>query len=381
MFVNKLYFNSTLTNLTKRITTRNLHVFSVINHNLQRATIPLLPIQKLSLSSPKLSCSPNKIQSRTYSKKPVAVSMSIPVPRTEPAELAQGRFKTYKPSTPSLRWLKRPVNDHLWKGKPIRKLTLAKRQQSGRNHHGHITVRHRGGGHKRRIRVIDFHRWDPEPHVIVRIEYDPNRSGHLALLQNTINGKYSYIIAPHDLQPGTIVRSFRKSQESQLEENNDDSFITKVVSVEKGNCIPLKLIPVGTTICCIGLKPDGPAILCRSAGVSAQLVRTGEKGYAQVRLKSGEVRLIHVDCCATIGTISNPDHQHATLGKAGRSRWLGIRPTVRGVAMNSVDHPHGGGRGKSKGNRHPVSPWNVLAKGGKTRKRANKWVVKPRERR
>ncbi|CAG8462754.1 3378_t:CDS:2 [Rhizophagus irregularis] len=186
-----------------------------------------------------------------------------------------------------------------------------------------------------RIRVIEFYRWDPSPHEVIRIEYDPNRSSHLALLRNTINETYSYVIAPYNLQPGTIrsshanllcivpilisvaiIRSFRQSPNSE----------------KKGNCMPLKLIPVGTTINCIGLKPDGPAILCRSAGVSAQLVRTGEKGYAQVKLKS-----------------------------AGRSRWLCVRPTVRGVAMNAVDHPHGGGRGKSKGNRYPVSLWGVLA--------------------
>ncbi|CAB4438993.1 unnamed protein product [Rhizophagus irregularis] len=174
-----------------------------------------------------------------------------------------------------------------------------------------------------RIRVIDFYRWDPSPHET-----------------------YSYVIAPYNLQPGTIrsshanllcivpilisvaiIRSFRQSPNSESVQTLQDSEITKVIPIEKGNCMPLKLIPVGTTISCIGLKPDGPAILCRSAGVSAQLVRTGEKGYAQVKLKSGEVRLIHVDCCAKIGTISNLDHQHGTLRKAGRSRWLGVRPT------------------------------------------------------
>ncbi|CAB4474738.1 unnamed protein product [Rhizophagus irregularis] len=153
-----------------------------------------------------------------------------------------------------------------------------------------------------RIRVIEFYRWDPSPHEVIRIEYDPNRSSHLALLRNTINETYSYVIAPYNLQPGTI----RSSHANLL----CIVPILIIIPIEKGNCMPLKLIPVGTTINCIGLKPDGPAILCRSAGVSAQLVRTGEKGYAQVKLKSGEVRLIHVDCCATIGTISNLDQQH-----------------------------------------------------------------------
>ncbi|RIA95744.1 translation protein SH3-like domain-containing protein [Glomus cerebriforme] len=384
MIINKLYFKSILFNgfITKH--SRNLF------NNFQRPqTLGLVHYKDLSfLSSPLLSRNNllHNISSRTYSsatKKTYAVNVSKPVKRTEPVELTQGKFKTYTPRTPGLRWLKRPVNDHLWKGKPIRKLTEPKRKKSGRNHHGCITVRHQGGGHKRRIRIIDFYRWDPEPHEVIRIEYDPNRSAHLALLQNTVDKKYSYIIAPYNLQPGSIIRSFRNSSESKILNggNSQDSEITKVIAIEKGNCMPLKLIPVGTTINCISLKPDGPAILCRSAGVSAQLIRTGEKGYAQVKLKSGEVRLIHVDCCATIGTISNPDHQHATLGKAGRSRWLGIRPTVRGVAMNSVDHPHGGGRGKSKGNKDPVSPWGVLAKGGKTRRKPNKWVVKPRQRR
>jgi ribosomal protein L2 len=373
MFINKLYFNSIL---------KNNHSRSLINviNNFKNPTFQLT---QLFIHCPPFS---NNIPNRTYvsaTKRSIAVTLSKPAKKTEPVELTQGKFKTYKPRTPGLRWLKRPVNDHLWKGKPIRKLTEPKKKNAGRNRHGHITVRHQGGGHKRRIRIIDFNRWDPSPHEVIRIEYDPNRSAHLALLQNTINKKYSYIIAPYNLQPGTIIRSFRQSPKSLSEsvQTSQDSEITKVIPIEKGNCMPLKLIPVGTTISCIGLKPNGPAILCRSAGVSAQLVRTGEKGYAQVKLKSGEIRLIHVDCCATIGTVSNPDHQHATLGKAGRSRWLGIRPTVRGVAMNAVDHPHGGGRGKSKGNRHPVSPWGVLAKGGKTRRKPNRWVVKPRPRR
>ncbi|CAG8767110.1 3382_t:CDS:1, partial [Dentiscutata erythropus] len=302
------------------------------------------------------SCSPTK-----FGQFPRAYAANSP-----------GQFKTYKPRTPGLRWLKRPINDHLWKGKPVRKLTMAKRGTGGRNHHGHITTRHRGGGHKRRIRIVDFHRWDAGSHEVIRIEYDPNRSAHLALLQNQETGKLTYIIAPHELEPGTMVQSFRRPTEDQVKDNEDPS-ITRVAAIEKGNCLPLKMIPVGTLVHCIGLKPNGPGILCRAAGCSAQVIRTGEKGYAQVRLSSGEVRLIPVDCCATVGTLSNPDHQHRTLGKAGRSRWLGIRPTVRGVAMNACDHPHGGGRGKSKGNRHPCSPTGVLAKGGKTRKRPNRW--------
>ena len=161
----------------------------------------------------------------------------------------------------------------------------------------------------------------------------------------------------------------------------DEHGITRTAAIDAGNCMPLKMVPVGTIIHNIGLKRNGPAIIARSAGTYAQLIQTGETGYAQVRLSSGEVRLVPVDACATIGAVSNPDHQHEKLGKAGRSRWLGIRPTVRGVAMNAADHPHGGGRGKSKGNKHPRSPWGVLAKGGKTRKTPNQFVVKPRPRR
>ncbi|KAG9286521.1 hypothetical protein G9A89_014687 [Geosiphon pyriformis] len=305
---------------------------------------------------------------------------------TAPYVRIEGGFKTFKPRTPGLRWVRRPVTECLWKGKPHRLLTIAKRGTGGRNNHGHITVRHRGGGHKRRIRLVDFKRLEPGPQEVLRIEYDPNRSGHLAFLKNKITGGYSYIIAPHDLLPGSTVQSYitpspaSGTAESNSDEIEDPSF-QRLARLAKGNCLPLKMIPVGTQIHCIGLKPRGPGILVRAAGTSATVVKTAETGHAQVKLKSGEIRLIHVECCATIGEVSNPNHQHRMLGKAGRSRWLGIRPTVRGVAMNSVDHPHGGGRGKSKGNKHPVSPWGVLAKGGKTRKRPNKWVVKARKRR
>ncbi|CAG8485096.1 11286_t:CDS:2 [Ambispora gerdemannii] len=300
----------------------------------------------------------------------------------EYATSAPGQFKTYKPVSPGRRWLRRPINDHLFEGRPVKKLTIPLRKSGGRNEHGHITVRHRGGGHKRRIRLVDFKRWDPGPQEVLRIEYDPNRSGHIALLKHKETRKLSYILSPHGLEVGSIVQSFpTKTTSSYEEEIIQDPAISRMARITKGNCLPLRMIPVGTLIHCVGLKPNGAGILCRAAGTSAQVVQTGEKGYAQIRLKSGEVRLIHVECCGTIGTVSNPDHQHRMLGKAGRSRWLGRRPTVRGVAMNSVDHPHGGGRGKSKSNRHPVSPWGVLAKGGKTRRKPNKWVVKQRARR
>ncbi|CAG8649817.1 4658_t:CDS:1, partial [Paraglomus occultum] len=339
---------------------------AIIKHPLRPIIVPTNPITSFFKHS--------------LFRNPSSITHTSPlVPNRTYATNTTGQFKTYKPRTPGLRWLRRPINDHLWKGKPVRKLTLPKRSSGGRNHHGRITVRHRGGGHKRRIRIIDFNRWESGAHEVLRIEYDPNRSAHLALLRHKESNNLSYILAPFGLREGHVVHSFRSQQ--TLEREGEDPSITKLAALERGNCLPLRMIPQGTTIHCISLRPDGPGILCRSAGTSAQIIHTGSKGYSQVRLNSGEVRLIHVDCCATIGTVSNPDHQHRMLGKAGRSRWLGIRPTVRGVAMNSVDHPHGGGRGKSKGNRHPVSPWGVLAKGGKTRKKSNPWVVKPRKRR
>lgn len=286
------------------------------------------------------------------------------------------QFKTYKPTTPGKRWLKRVPRDHLYKGRAVRRLTIAKRSTGGRNNTGRITVRHRGGGHKRRIRIIDWYRKEPGYHEVVRLEHDPNRSAWIALLRHCESGKLSYIVAPHGVGPGDKIKSYRS--EANLASQDG---ITRTVAIDIGNCMPLKMVPVGTIIHNIGLKRNGPAVMVRSAGTYAQLLQTGETGYAQVRLSSGEVRKVPVDACATIGAVCNPDHQHETLGKAGRSRWLGIRPTVRGVAMNAVDHPHGGGRGKSKGNKHPTSPWGVLAKGGKTRRKPNPMVVKPRPRR
>lgn len=285
------------------------------------------------------------------------------------------QFKTYKPTTPGKRWLKRVPRDHLYKGRAVRRLTIAKRGTGGRNNTGRITIRHRGGGHKRRIRIIDWHRNEPGTQVVERLEHDPGRSAWIALLRHEETGRLSYIVAPHGIKPGDKVTSYR----SMTTTTQGD--VTSTVAIDVGNCMPLKMIPVGTIIHNIGLKRNGPAVMARAAGTYGQLIQTGETGYAQVRLSSGEVRLVPVDACATIGAVSNPDHQHETLGKAGRSRWLGIRPTVRGVAMNAVDHPHGGGRGKSKGNKDPRSPWGVLAKGGKTRKKPNPFVVKPRPRR
>ncbi|KXX81683.1 hypothetical protein MMYC01_201010 [Madurella mycetomatis] len=313
--------------------------------------------------------------------------------------IEQVMMRTYKPRTPGTRHLKRPINDHLWKGRPYLPLTIPKKGQGkgGRNNRGRITVRHRGGGHKRRIRTVDFHRWTPGPHLVERIEYDPGRSAHIALLSEQATGKKSYIVAPEGMRAGDVVQSYRAGIPQELLDSMGgvvDPGILAAKTAWRGNCLPMHMIPVGTVVFNVGSRPDGPAVFCRSAGTYATVVskeeETREDGtkvmtgkFVTVRLQSGEVRRVSKDACATIGVASNIMHQHRQLGKAGRSRWLNIRPTVRGVAMNANDHPHGGGRGKSKGNKHPVSPWGQPAKGGfKTRKKSNvnKWVVTPRVR-
>ena len=283
------------------------------------------------------------------------------------------KLKTYKPRTPGLRHLKRPVNDHLYKGRPYLPLTHPRRGQhiGGRNSHtGQITVRHRGAGHKRRIRTIDFQRLEPGKHLVERIEHDPGRSAHIALLTQTVGQtkNYSYIIAPDGMRAGEEVESFRQGiPESLIRDlgGAKDAGIIASRTAFRGNCLPLHMIPPGTIVYNVGLRKGGKAQLCRSAGTCATVVSKNEGDsklgrYVNVKLNSGEVRRIHRDCCATIGVASNVNYHRRSLGKAGRKRWLGIRPTVRGVAMNANDHPHGGGRGKSKGNVHPVSIWNQL---------------------
>ncbi|GAA5868407.1 hypothetical protein JCM3774_003284 [Rhodotorula dairenensis] len=336
----------------------------------------------------------------------------------------QAQFKTYLPVTPSLRQLRRPVSEHLHKGGPYRPLTVAKRGTGGRNDHGRVTTRARGGGHRRRIRNVDFVRRETGEQEVVRIEYDPGRSAHIALLKHKETGAVSYIIAPGTLRAGDTVQSFRSGiPDSFLIGGGPSSADASVpgldptdpaapqsvtppapaattpslaqidisalrsLALRPGNCLPIRLIPVGTVVHGISLSPDGPAVLERAAGGNARIISasspTGK--HAQVRLSSGEVRLVHLDCVASIGTVSNADHQHTNYGKAGRMRWLGFRPQTRGVAMNPRDHPHGGGRGKSKGGNHPVSFSNVGAKGQRTRppssKNGNKMVVKERKKR
>jgi len=272
-------------------------------------------------------------------------------------------LKNYKSVTPTMRQYVSIDKSGLWKGSPLKILTKKSSEKSGRNNIGHITVRHKSAGHKKSYRVIDFKRdkYDIEARV-ERIEYDPNRTSFIALLKYE-DGIYSYIIAPNKLSVGDAVTSSRN-----------------LIDVKIGNAMPLSVIPIGSTIHNIEIKPGSGGVISRSAGNSSQLVGK-DGGYALVKMQSGEIRLFSLNCMATIGSVSNPDNKNATIGKAGRSRWLGIRPTVRGVAMNPVDHPHGGGEGKTSGGRHPVSPTGKPTKGKITRKRnnnTNRFIIKSR---
>ncbi|MEX1265682.1 MAG: 50S ribosomal protein L2 [Woeseia sp.] len=250
----------------------------------------------------------------------------------------------------------------LHKGKPLSSLVEKKTKSGGRNNNGRITVRHQGGGHKQRYRVIDFKRdKDGIPGVVERLEYDPNRSAHLALVKYA-DGERRYILAPKGVEAGTPVVS------------GEDA------PIKPGNALPLKSIPVGTMVHNIEMKPGKGGQLVRSAGGAAQLAAR-EGAYATVRLRSGEARRVHVECRATIGEVGHGEHNLRKLGKAGAKRWRGVRPTVRGVAMNPVDHPHGGGEGRTSGGRHPVSPWGTPTKGYKTRsnKRTDGMIVRRRK--
>jgi large subunit ribosomal protein L2 len=266
-----------------------------------------------------------------------------------------------KPTSPGRRFVVRIKTPELHKGEPHAPLLEKKSKTGGRNNMGRITTRHRGGGHKQHYRVIDFKRnKDGIPGRVEHLEYDPNRSAHIALVLYA-DGERRYIIAPKGISAGSPLMSGSESP------------------IKPGNCLILRQIPVGTTVHCIELKPGKGAQIARSAGTSAQLVaRDGE--YATVRLRSGEMRKIHNDCKATIGEVGNSEHSLRSLGKAGATRWRGIRPTVRGVAMNPVDHPHGGGEGRTSGGRHPVSPWGTPTKGYKTRhnKRTDGMIVRRR---
>ncbi len=257
-------------------------------------------------------------------------------------------LKHYKPTTPSQRQLVLVDRRDLWKGKPVKSLTEGLTKSGGRNNTGRITVWSRGGGHKRRYRVIDFKRRKFDvPAKVERLEYDPNRTAFIALIRYE-DGELSYILAPQRLKVGSTVVSGER------------------VDILPGNAAPMQNIPVGTIIHNIEMKPGKGGQIARAAGAYAQLIGK-DAGYALLRLQSGEQRMVRAECMATIGAVSNPDNQNTNLGKAGRNRWKGRRPVVRGVAMNPVDHPHGGGEGRTSGGRHPVTPWGKPTKGKRTR--------------
>lgn len=273
-------------------------------------------------------------------------------------------IKSFRPTSPGKRFATVSTFEEITKTQPEKSLLAPLKKQAGRNNQGRLTVRHRGGGHKRKYRIIDFRRTkDGIPATVAAIEYDPNRSANIALLHYA-DGEKSYILAPNNVRVGTVLYSGPGSD------------------IKPGNCLTLKDIPVGTVVHNIELKPGKGGQLVRSAGAGAQL-KAREGNYAHVELPSGEVRLIHVDCRATIGQVGNLDHQNITIGKAGRSRWMGKRPTVRGVVMNPTDHPHGGGEGKAPiGRPAPVSPWGKPALGYRTRKKRNKsdkYIVRRRK--
>ena len=266
-----------------------------------------------------------------------------------------------KPTSPGRRFVVKVVHPDLHKGEPYAPLTAAKSKSGGRNNRGRITTRHIGGGHKQKYRIIDFKRnKDAIEAKVERLEYDPNRSANIALLLYA-DGERRYIIAPGKVKAGDAVMSGEEA------------------AIKVGNCLPLRNIPLGSTVHCCELKPGKGAQIARSAGTSLQLVAR-EGNYATLRLRSGEMRKVLSDCRATLGEVSNSEHSLCSLGKAGAKRWRGVRPTVRGVAMNPVDHPHGGGEGRTSGGRHPVSPWGTKTKGFKTRtnKRTNNMIVRRR---
>lgn len=273
-------------------------------------------------------------------------------------------LKTYNPTTPSLRSLVTVDRSELYKGKPVKALTEGKHSKGGRNNTGRITMRRRGGGHKRAYRIIDFKRrkWDMEA-TILRLEYDPNRSAFIALIEYA-DGEKNYILAPQRVSEGDKVIAGEK------------------VDVRPGNAMPLYSVPVGSIVHNVEMKPGKGGQIARAAGGYVQV--TGrDRGYVLLRLASGEQRYVRSNCMATIGAVSNPDNQNQKLAKAGRSRWLGKRPSVRGVAMNPVDHPHGGGEGRTSGGRHPVTPWGKPTKGKRTRsnKSTDQYILRSRHER
>jgi len=270
-------------------------------------------------------------------------------------------LKTFNPTSPSRRHLVQVDRSELHKGRPEKSLTEGLTKKGGRNNTGRITMRRQGGGHKRLYRQIDFKRTKMDMDAtVLRLEYDPNRTAFIALIEYK-DGEKSYILAPQRLAVGDRVVSSVKAD------------------VKPGNTMPLRVMPVGTIIHNIEMKAGKGGQMCRSAGTYAQLVGR-DQGYAQVKLASGELRKVRQECMASIGAVSNPDHMNTNMGKAGRKRWMGVRPTVRGVVMNPVDHPHGGGEGRTSGGRHPVTPWGMPTKGARTRsnKATDKFIIRSR---
>ena len=270
-------------------------------------------------------------------------------------------LKSYNPRTPSQRQLVRVDRSELHKGKPVKNLTEGLTKSGGRNNTGRITSWHRGGGHKRRYRMIDFKRHQSGFATVERLEYDPNRTAFIALIKYDDSGDLSYILAPQRLAIGDKVEA------------------GKGADIKPGNALPLGSIPVGTIVHNVELQPGRGGQIARSAGSYVQIVGR-DSGYAQLRLNSGELRLVRQECMATIGAVSNPDHSNQNMGKAGRMRWKGRRPHVRGVVMNPVDHPHGGGEGRTSGGRHPVTPWGKPTKGKRTRtnKKTDRLIMRSR---
>jgi large subunit ribosomal protein L2 len=270
-------------------------------------------------------------------------------------------LKSYNPRTPSQRQLVRVDRSELHKGKPVKNLTEGLTKSGGRNNTGRITSWHRGGGHKRRYRLIDFKRRQGGVAQVERLEYDPNRTAFIALIKYEESGELSYILAPQRLAEGDKVEA------------------GKGADIKPGNALPLGNIPVGTIVHNVELQPGRGGQIARSAGSYVQIVGR-DSGYAQLRLNSGEVRMVRQECMATIGAVSNPDHSNQNMGKAGRMRWKGRRPHVRGVVMNPVDHPHGGGEGRTSGGRHPVTPWGKPTKGKRTRtnKKTDRLIMRSR---
>ena len=270
-------------------------------------------------------------------------------------------LKTHNPTTPSRRGFVLVDRAELWKGKPEKSLTEGLRNKGGRNNNGRITARRRGGGHKRRYRIIDFKRLKHDVEAtVLRLEYDPNRTAFIALIKYA-DGDLSYILAPQRLREGDKIIS------------------GDTVDIKPGNAMPMQNIPVGTIIHNVEMKVGKGGQIARSAGTYAQIIGK-DQGYAQLRLNSGELRMVRAECMATVGAVSNPDQQNIKLGKAGRKRWLGKRPSVRGVAMNPIDHPHGGGEGRTSGGRHPVTPWGKPTKGKRTRsnKKTDRLIMRRR---